>query len=68
MKTRKQLRNRKKTRKGGKTQKENYDNYKSVWSNTGHYDPKINYPSRFESLWSSPTPTQELREGKEKNT
>jgi len=64
MKTR---RNGKKT-KGGKTQKENYDNYKSVWTNTGHYDPKINYPSRFESLWSSPTPTQELREGKEKNT
>ena len=69
MKTRKQLRNVKKTRKGGKTEKENYDNYTSVWKKNGYYDPKMNYPSRFESwIGSTPQPRKELHEGVGQNT
>ena len=71
MKTRRHLRNGKKTKKGGKTEKENYANYKSVWESRDypHYDPKMNYPSRFDS-WrgSKPDPRPELHEGTTQNT
>jgi hypothetical protein len=71
MKTRRHVRNGNKTRKGGKTEKENYTNYKSVWETADYpyFDPKMNYPSRFESwIGKKPEPRQELHQGTDKNT